>query len=287
MRMSPERQTEATALLDFYRAHGGNLFDTAEVYGRGQSEMALGQYFKECGGRSEAIIVSKGCVEPALVRPDYIRSAIDRSLERLGMDAIDLYLLHRDDPQVPVGELVSVLNEAVHAGKIRAFGGSNWTVARLSEANRFAEANGVRGFEFTSPHVGLATPREPWWAGCTHATREDLAWYAAAAMPILAWSSQCRGFFSAQPIEDLTYVAEMYRVYYTAENLARRERLLELARNLRVDPAMLAVSYALSLSPQILALVGPLSVADLERVMAASEHELSSAQLRWLETGAE
>lgn len=286
MRLTPQRQDEANALLDAYRAKGGNLFDTAEVYGGGQSELALGQYFKMTGGRGDAVIVTKGCVEPRLVRPEYIRAAIDRSLERLGCDTIDVYLLHRDDPQVPEGELVAVLNEAIGAGKIRAFGGSNWTVPRLRLANRYAGENAMRGFEFTSPHVGLATPREPWWAGCTHATQEDLDWYAAQAMPVLAWSTQCRGFFAAKPIEDLAYVAELCRVYYSTENLARRDRLMALAKELNLDPAMLAVSYVLSLPQQILALVGPLSMEDLERVLAASEHGLSPAQVKWLETGA-
>jgi aryl-alcohol dehydrogenase-like predicted oxidoreductase len=285
MRLRPEPDGESFALLDRYRSAGGNVYDTAEIYGGGESERALGLYFAMRGGRDDAIIVSKGCVEPHLVRPDYIRAAIDRSLERLRMDSIDLYLLHRDDPSVPVGELIDVLNEAVRQGKVRAFGGSNWTTARFEAANRYARERSLRAFTASSPHLALAVPREPWWAGCNHATETDLKWYAREGMPLLAWSSQCRGFFSKVPIADIAYMADVVRVYYTTPNLERRERLMELATQRGLDPAALAVAYVTSLPLTAVALVGPLSVADLERALTVSDLTLEPEVIRWLESG--
>jgi aryl-alcohol dehydrogenase-like predicted oxidoreductase len=285
MRLHPDREAEAEALIDTYRKWGGNLFDTAEVYGGGQSEVALGNYFRKHGGRSDAIVVTKGCVDSPLVRPDYIRGAIVRSLERLQSDYIDLYLLHRDDPSVPVSELVDTLDDAVRQGKIRAFGGSNWSTARLEAANEYARANLRHGFTASSPHLALATPREPWWSGCNHATAEDLKYYAKTRMPILAWSSQCRGFFSKEPIVDMAYLAEVIRVYYTTENLSRRERLFALAKERNVDPSALAVAYVTSLPLSTIALVGPLSVADLGRAMTTVDWELSAKEIAWLESG--
>jgi len=285
MGLTPDRDVESFALLDTYRKIGGNLFDTAEIYGGGQSERALGQYFRGAGGRQDAIIVTKGCVESRWVRPDYIRAAIDRSLERLQMDTIDLYLLHRDDPQVGVDELVEVLFEALQAGKIKSFGGSNWTVDRLAAANAYAKAKGITGFSASSPHLGLATPREPWWAGCSYATLDDLTWYKNVNMPVLAWSSQCRGFFSAKPITDMTYLADLVRVYYSKENLERRERLARLAEQKSVDPSALAVAYVLALPLPVVALVGPTSVPDLERSLGACSISLDSAQVSWLQSG--
>jgi aryl-alcohol dehydrogenase-like predicted oxidoreductase len=285
MRLRPERDGESFALLDRYRAAGGNVYDTAEIYGGGDSEQALGLYFATHGGREDAIIVSKGCVEPKLVRPDYIRAAIDRTLERLRMDCVDLYLLHRDDPSVPVGELVDVLNDAVRQGKVRAFGGSNWTTARFDAANRYARERSLVGFSTSSPHLALAVPREPWWAGCNYAAEEDLKWYAREQMPLLAWSSQCRGFFAKDPISDIAYMADLVRVYYTTPNLERRERLMQLSRERGLDPAALAVAYVTSLQLTTIALVGPLSVGDLERVLSIADVALEPEEILWLETG--
>lgn len=283
MRLSPEREAESFALIDGYIARGGNLFDTAEIYGLGDSERALGSYFRQNGGRDKAVIVTKGCVEPRLVRPDYIRGAITASLERLRTDVIDVYLLHRDDPSVPVGELVDVLNEAIVAGQIRSFGGSNWTTQRLAEGNRIAAARGQHGFRMASPHLALAVPREAWWAGCTYASLADLRWYREQQMVVLGWSTQCRGFFSEMPPEDPAYLAELIRVYYSHANLEKRQRLLSLASRYRVAPGVIAVAYVLALDLLGIALVGPLSVPNLVELLAADDIRLSREEVAWLE----
>ena len=283
MRLSPAREQESFSLLETYLNAGGNVLDTAEIYGGGQSETSIGDYLKRSGRRNEAFVVTKGCVEPHLVRPDYISGAIHGSLERLRIDAIDLYLLHRDDPSVPVSELVDVLNEAVSRGEIRAFGGSNWTPRRLAEANRYAAEYGKCGFLASSPHLALATPREPWWGGCTHATPEDVQWYRDNEVVVLAWSSQCRGFFSKDSITDTGYLAELVRVYYGRENLEKRRRLQLLANKYDVTPGQMAVAYVISLKAPTIALVGPLSVAELVTLLEADRLDLSDAELAWLE----
>ncbi len=283
MRMSPEREAESCAILDTYLDGGGNLLDTAEVYGGGQSESAIGNYFRHCGRRADACIVTKGCVEPHLVRPDNIRAAIQRSLDRLQIDKIDIYLLHRDDPSVPVSELVGVLNEAADAGHIHAFGGSNWSTVRIAEANRYAAAAAMRGFCASSPHLGLATPREAWWRGCTHATPDDLRWYKEQQVAVFGWSTQCRGFFAKEPVADTAYLAELIRVYYSPENLEKRQRLLALAERHGSTPGQLAVAYVLSLDAPTVALVGPLSVSELSSLMLADQVTLTCGERAWLD----
>jgi aryl-alcohol dehydrogenase-like predicted oxidoreductase len=274
-----KRERENVIILEQYRAFGGNLFDTADIYGDGESERALGLYFRSHGRREDVVIVTKGCAESRLVRPECLRLAIDKSLERLRTDYIDLYLLHRDDPQVPVGELVDALNEAARAGKIRAFGGSNWTTARLEAANSYARESQSTGFTVSSPHLALATPREPWWPGCTHVTSEDLEYYAKTAMPVLAWSTQCRGFFSNRAVGDMAYMAELVRVYYTTENLARRERLKKLAAIRGIDASALAVAYVASLPITTVALVGLRSLEELSCVMTVADVQLSASEM--------
>lgn len=283
MRLSPEREADSFALVDTYLRHGGNLFDTAEIYGRGNSERALGDYFRRSGGRDTAVIVTKGCVEPSLVRPDYVRKAIVMSLERLQMDVIDIYLLHRDDPTVPVGELVDVLNEAVQAGRIRRFGVSNWTTARLAEGNRVAAERGQQGFCLTSPHLALAIPRQAWWEGCTHATPDDLRWYREQEMLVLGWSTQGRGFLLNDPPADPAHLADLIRVYYSPENLEKRQRLLTLAARRGATPGAIAIAYVLSLELATIALIGPLSSKELPPLMSADEVRLTAVERAWLE----
>lgn len=138
LKFNTDSEADTANLLDAYQSSGGNLIDTAEVYGRGKSEQAIGRYLKQRQSRSESIILTKACVEVELVRPDYIRRAVPRSLDRLQMETIDLFVLHRDDPSVPVGELVDVLNQLVRERLITAYGGSNWKTNRLDDAINYA-----------------------------------------------------------------------------------------------------------------------------------------------------
>ena len=104
---------------------------------------------------------------------------MDESLDRLGLEYADLYLMHRDNPAVPVGEFVDCLNGHREAGRISAYGGSNWTTARLQAANEYATAHGVPGFAASSPNFSLAHWNEPMWGGClTAVDPASRAWYA-------------------------------------------------------------------------------------------------------------
>ena len=151
--VSSDDQDAANALLDAVYEHGGRTFDTAHGYGGGKSERALGAWITSRGIRDEVVILGKGA-HPydgrARVTPEDITSDLHESLERMGVDVIDLYVLHRDNTDVPVGPLVEVLNEHQRAGKIRQFGGSNWTTARIGEANQYAAEHGLNPFTVIS-----------------------------------------------------------------------------------------------------------------------------------------
>ena len=196
---------DVSALLDAALASGINAFDCARGYGG--AEQSLGRWIRERNNRDRVVLISK-CGN---VWPDG-RVHIDRrvmleecaqSLQSLGVDCIDIYLLHRDDPATPVSEYIDTLNELKAAGKIRLFGVSNWTVARIRAANDYAAAHGLAGFSVSSPNYGLARQMaDPWGGSCVtiagpeHAA--DRAWYAAAQMPVLAYSSLGRGVFSGR-----------------------------------------------------------------------------------------
>ena len=130
---------DADELLDEVYAQGITTFDTAENYGL--SEASLGHWLKNRGNREKVVIISKGC-HPYdgrdRVTPENLKHDIEQSFERLGTDYIDIYLMHRDDPKVEPGPMVEILNEYHKAGRIGAFGGSNWTHQRIAEANQYA-----------------------------------------------------------------------------------------------------------------------------------------------------
>ena len=118
------------ALLDEIFELGGNTFDTAHHYGSGANERAVGQWVRERGVRDKVVIIGKGAhhsEDRKRVTPFDITADLYDSLARFQFDTIDLYLLHRDDPSVPVEPIIEVLNEHQQAGRIRAFGVSNWT----------------------------------------------------------------------------------------------------------------------------------------------------------------
>jgi len=133
-------------LLDHSISVGGNCLGTARVYG---TEPAIGQWLTDHGRREEIVLIAKGVHHDQhgpRVHPQGIAEALTTSLGLLQTDYIDLYLLHRDDPTYPVGPIVEALNAHREAGRIRAFGGSNWTAARLQEANDYAREHGLTPF---------------------------------------------------------------------------------------------------------------------------------------------
>ena len=151
-----EEQEEGFEFLDAVWASGINAFDTAALYGGGTCERILGRWLEDRGLRDQAFVLGKSCHHNAdrrRVTPFDIASDIADSLARQRHGYHDLHCLHRDDPQVPVGPIVEALNEHLDAGRIRAFGGSNWTTARLEEANEYAEARGLRELRGLEPQL--------------------------------------------------------------------------------------------------------------------------------------
>jgi 1-deoxyxylulose-5-phosphate synthase len=281
---------EVHRLYDRFVAAGGNAFDTARVYGRGETERLFGEWVRERGARERITVIGKGAHhDPGTgqrrVTPEAIAEDVETSLAALGMDAIDLYFLHRDDPELPVGPIVEALNAQAELGRLRAYGGSNWTQARLEAANEHAAARGLRPFVASSPNLALPVPSEPMWLNCVSLSgdAEAQAWYRRAGMPVFAWSSQARGFFGERFAPDRPDVdPDVTRVYYTEGNWERRRRAGELAREKGVTPTQVALAWVLSQPLEVFALVGPLSVAELDDCLGALELELSQDEVGWL-----
>jgi 1-deoxyxylulose-5-phosphate synthase len=267
------------ALLDAWVEAGGTVIDSAHVYEDGDAERVVGQWLRDRPGvREQLVLVTKGAHpdgDRRRVTPEAIEADLADSLERLG-EPIDLYLLHRDDPAVPVGELVDALDGHRRAGRIRAFGVSNWTLPRIEEANAYAAERGVEGICCNSPHLSLAVQNEPPWPGCMSATcAEARAWHARTGMLLLAWSAQAGGYFAGS-------TGESASVYRNAENGERRARAEELGRRIGAGPNAVALAWVLAQPFPTIAVVGPHSVAHLRDSLRALDLELAAGELHWL-----
>jgi aryl-alcohol dehydrogenase-like predicted oxidoreductase len=243
---------------------------------------------QERGNRKELIIIDKGAHPHGdgvpRVHPQAIDSDIGENLERLQSDYIDLYLLHRDDPDYPVGPIVECLNAHCAAGRIRAFGGSNWTTQRIQEANDYAAAHGLKGFVASSPNFSLAVMKEPIWGGCISLDAEGYAWHAKNQFPLFPWSSQARGFFTGRYAPDDAN-AEMERVYYNDANWERYRRAEELGKRKGASANQIALAYVLHHPFPVFPLVGPCTVAELHDTLGALSISLTAAEVRWLSSG--
>ena len=161
--------SHAAVMFDNYFEYGGNTFDTAHIYGGGRQEALLGGWLKNRGVREDVVVIGKGAHTPANF-PDRVGPQLDITLDRLQTDYVDLYFLHRDNVDVPVDEWLDVLNAERKAGRIRVFGASNWSLARVQEANAHAGANGLTPFGAVSNNFSLARMVDPVWPGCIAAS---------------------------------------------------------------------------------------------------------------------
>ncbi len=292
--VEPERYANTVKLLDRFVEAGGTTVDTARVYGRGSSERAFGQWLKERECRDRIVVIGKGAHHDSLtferrVNPAAIHEDIQTSLREMQLDQIDIYILHKDDPDVPVGPIVEALNEEVAAGRIKVFGGSSWSHQRIAEANAYAAEHGLQPFTVSSPNLALAVPNEPMWVGCISIAGdpEAQAWYARTRMPIFAWSSQARGFFSGRYSPEMTEGAtqdaqNVIRTYYSAANWERYRRASELAKEKGRSRSQIALAWVLHQPLEIYALIGPATVDELDDCLAALEVELTPDEVAWL-----
>ncbi|HEV2597261.1 aldo/keto reductase [Sphingopyxis sp.] len=154
------------AVLDRFVEGGGRMIDTADVYSAwaeghkgGESESMIGAWLKASGARDRISIATKVGMLPGEggkgLQPDRIRAAVDASLERLGVETIDLYFAHKDDPDVPLDEVMGAFGELVDAGKVRAIGASNYSADRLAAALRVADERGLPRFTVMQPELNL------------------------------------------------------------------------------------------------------------------------------------
>lgn len=288
---------DGNELLDAVYGAGVNTFDTARNYK--DAEISLGRWIEEKNMRDKVVILSK-CGHPdelwgKRINEKEMRKDLEKSLACLRTDHIDIYLLHRDDPDVQAGEAVEVFNAMHEEGKIGAFGGSNWTHERIEEANEYAYKHNLIPFSVSSPNYGLADQKEdPWGGGCITISGPDHAaarkWYEENGMPVVAYSSLGRGLFSgklksAEAFEKASEVLDdaAMKGYGYPENFERLKRCEELAARKSATVPQIAMAYIFSRKMNTLAVVSTSSPARMRQNIDALHIRLSGEEMAYLD----
>jgi aryl-alcohol dehydrogenase-like predicted oxidoreductase len=281
----------AIRLLETYLNAGGNFVDTAHCYGcwmpggNGASERLLGEAMQVLGCREQLVIGTKGG-HPTFgteyqrpdtyLAPDLIRSDLDESLQRLRTANVELYYLHRDDPRVPVSEIMDSLAAEVAAQRVRYIACSNWRTTRIEAANAYARSRGLPRFVASQLRWSLAESRNVDGPDPTtrYVTPPVAAWHAESGLPITAYSSTGGGFFADPPRDSTQYDLPI--------NFERRERARELARSRGCTPTEVALAYLLHQPGLAIPILGTANPEHLVEELRSPELHLSAAELSWL-----
>ncbi len=268
---------------DAWMEAGGIAFDTGFVYGGGHHERVLGQWIANRGVAKDVVVIVKGAHTPYCL-PGAIAAQLDISLERLGLDHAPIYIMHRDNPDVPVGEFVDALNRLHKAGRIKAFGGSNWSVLRFKEANAYAASKNLRSLTILNNNLSLAVMEKPVWAGCvTSNNAETLAFLRHSNTTHVSWSSQARGYFLPEVLRNrLPVDTSPETCFGSSANAERRIRSEKLAKQYGVSAHNIALAWVLGQSFPSLALVGPRSPGEIASTLPGLGIKLTAKELAWL-----
>jgi aryl-alcohol dehydrogenase-like predicted oxidoreductase len=204
------------------------------------------------------------------------------SLDRLQTGHVDIYMLHRDDIEVPVGDFIEALNEHQRAGRIGIFGASNWNLSRIDAANEYARNRKLNGFSVVSNHFSLARMVETAWEGTASAADpKSREWFARSAIPLLSWSSQAGGFFvRANPADQSDKT--LARCWYSEDNFQRLARARLLSSRHGVTATQIALAYVLNQPFPTFPMVGPLNLPELRSCCEATFVRLGPREVAWL-----
>jgi aryl-alcohol dehydrogenase-like predicted oxidoreductase len=288
-------------LMDRYLEAGGNVIDTAESYARWvpggeyQSEKVIGEWLRERGTRDQIVLSTKGA-HPKLESMDVprlskaeIEADLNSSLQRLGVEYIDLYWLHRDSPGYPVEEILESLEAFRRAGKIKYAGFSNWTQSRAEEARLAAGRLGLQRFVASQNMWSLAKPdvsqADPTWA---FIDESFIRWHIEHGLSAFAYLGQASGYFrrlEQNTLDKLPADARVRVLFDHQENRDRFQRIRHLQEDYGYSVGQIVIGYLINQPFPVFALVGPKTLADLKDSIACADTKLSKEDIHYLEYG--
>lgn len=294
-------QGSANEILDTFVELGGNFLDSARSYGdwipdapAGASERAIGAWLKG-RKREDVVIATKGCMVDIRagdwrnrVTPADLAQDLNESLEHLGIDTIDLYWLHADNPEAPVQPIIDALIEHQQAGRIRYFGASNWTPERVREANAYAASIGHQGFVACQPFWGLAVPNRENAAqqGYLYYYEDGFQSLHADGLPMIPYSAQSGGYFTKRASGGLDAVPEALRARHdNPANDARLQAVQDVAQKRGVSINEVALAYLTSQPHQTIPIFGGRLPEQIRDSVKAVALKLTAEELKQLQAG--
>lgn len=291
----------AMRIMDTYYELGGNMFDTAHVYSQERSgevslsERTVGKWIAANGVRNKIALVTKGAhpektdMLTSRIGEKNIRDDLSLSLETLGVDSVDIWFLHRDNPQIPAPEIVDMISDLVDKGYVRHLGASNWTGERIAQANDYARKNGKHGFEISQIHWSLARSTPESWEDPTIVCMNDIeyAWYKASQMPLMVFSPQARGVIARMISGGEAAVPENWaKRFMLRENLGRIERCRLLSEKTGKNPMGICLSYITSAPIPVIPLLGCSSPEQVRDSLKFADTTLTEEERAYLVTEA-
>ena len=281
----PSNDEESIATIHRFLDLGGNFIDTADMYGPFKNEVLVGKAIS--GRRSEVVLATKfgnergsdGSFKGVNGCPEYVRAACDASLQRLGVDYIDLYYQHRVDRNVPIEETWGALKELVEAGKVRHLGISEASAATIERAN--------------AVHPITAVQSE--WSLWTREieTNGVLAKVRKLGIGFVPYSPLGRGFLTGVVTSlDSLAADDRRRTYprFKDENFARNYAIVDavklIADRLTITPAQLALAWVLAQGEDVVPIPGTRKISRLEENLASLDITLSAADMQALNEAA-
>jgi len=299
--MGNDNQTdldEASKLWDHWIEVGGNAFDNAHIYGNGLMETLLGKWHRKKNNLNDIVIIAKGAHTPSC-DPKSLSQQLTESLDRLQTETADIYIMHRDNLDIPVDEFIDVLNDAKERRRIKIFGSSNWTLERFKKANEWAQKKNKTPFNILNNNLKLCKMINPLWTGCISSNDKDILIYLEETQTAhLSWSSQGRGYFLpeeiCQAIEDkITKDEASWRkpgelssgplsCFDSDDNRERRNRASILAKEFNVTTQNIAGSWPLNQSFPSFALIGPRNIEEIDTSLPSLDISISKEKSDWL-----
>ncbi|MBL8651979.1 MAG: aldo/keto reductase [Sphingopyxis sp.] len=270
------------AVLDRFVENGGGMIDTADVYSAwvpghkgGESESMMGAWLKENGARGDVLIATKVGMMPGGLKPERIREAVQGSLERLGVETIDLYFAHKDDPDVPLDEVLGAFAELLNAGIVRAIGASNYSTDRLAEALRVADEKGLPRYSVVQPELNLLDRAQ--YQGAL----QNLC--VAEGLGVVTYFSLASGYLSGKyrGADDLGKSPRGGRVkpYLEGKGPAMLEAMDAIAAETGASLSQIALAWVAAQPGVTAPIASATSVEQLDEIMGAEDLVPSDEQL--------
>lgn len=266
---------------------GINFYDTADMYSVGVSEEILGHAIRDWGGRDQWVIATKVFFPMSDAPNDrglsrkHIFASIDASLRRLKMDYVDLYQIHRFDPETPIEETIEALTDVIRMGKARYIGASSMFAWQFAKMLHCADEHHWSRFISMQNHYNMVYREEE---------REMVPLCLTEGIGLLPWSPLARGFLAGNRNrekggETLRSKTDEYAhsMYYQESDFQIVDRVVEIARQKNVNPAQIALAWLLHKPGVAAPIIGASKIPQLEESVAALEIELTSGEITALE----